>query len=108
MLRLTLDVGHLYCQGEVPIADYIRRHADRIVNVHLADMQAGVHRHLMFGEGEMDFFPILLALGQNGYRGGLHVQLGRLAAEGPVVASRAFEYLLPVLEQIATQLTEGN
>jgi sugar phosphate isomerase/epimerase len=24
-LQLTLDLGHLYCQGEVPIADYIQR-----------------------------------------------------------------------------------
>ena len=108
LFRLTLDVGHLYCQGEVPIADYIRRHASRIVNVHLADMQAGVHRHLMFGEGEMDFFPILLSLGENGYQGGLHVQLGRLAAEGPLVAARAFEYLAPLLEQIAAQLSQDG
>ena len=26
-LRLTIDVGHLHCQGETPIADYIRRWA---------------------------------------------------------------------------------
>ena len=61
-LQLTLDVGHLYCQGEVPIADYILRFGPRIVNVHIEDMRAGVHEHLMFGEGEMDFPPILAAL----------------------------------------------
>ena len=33
-LRLTLDVGHLHCQGETPIAEVIRRWAPRLVNVH--------------------------------------------------------------------------
>ena len=32
-LGLTLDVGHLHCQGEVPIADFIRDWGDRLVNV---------------------------------------------------------------------------
>ena len=50
-LQLTLDVGHLWCQGELPIADYIARWGQRIVNVHIEDMRAGVHEHLMFGEG---------------------------------------------------------
>ena len=56
-LQLTLDVGHLRCQGELPIADYIARWGPRIVNVHIEDMRAGVHEHLMFGEGEMRFRP---------------------------------------------------
>ncbi len=52
-LRLTLDIGHLHCQGETPIAEQIRCHASRLVNVHIEDMRAGVHEHLMFGEGAM-------------------------------------------------------
>ena len=56
--RLTLDVGHLHCQGETPIAAVIRRWSSRLVNVHLEDMRAGVHEHLMFGEGEIDFPPV--------------------------------------------------
>ena len=57
-LRLTLNVGHVHCQGEMPIAGAIRRFAPRLVNIHLEDMRAGVHQHLMFGEGEIDFPPI--------------------------------------------------
>ena len=30
-LALTIDIGHLHCQGEVPIAEQIRRHRDRLV-----------------------------------------------------------------------------
>jgi len=96
-LRLTLDVGHLYCQGEMPIADYVLRWGDRLVNVHLEDMRAGVHEHLMFGEGEMDFPPILDALRRVGYQGGLHVELSRHSHDGAAAARRAFDFLAPLL-----------
>lgn len=97
-LLLTLDVGHLYCQGEVPIADYIHRCGPRIVNVHIEDMKAGVHEHLMFGEGEMDFPPILRALRDARFRGPLHVELSRHSHVGPEAARRAYDFLRPKLE----------
>jgi L-ribulose-5-phosphate 3-epimerase len=59
---LTLDVGHLQCTGETPIAERIREWRSRLVNVHLEDIRGTVHDHLMFGEGELDFPPILAAL----------------------------------------------
>ncbi|MEX2172962.1 MAG: sugar phosphate isomerase/epimerase family protein [Pirellulaceae bacterium] len=96
-LQLTLDVGHLWCQGELPLADYIARWGERIVNVHIEDMRAGVHEHLMFGEGEMQFPPILAALAKTGYRGGLHVELSRHSHEGPVAAKKAYDFLRPLL-----------
>ena len=53
-LKLTLDIGHLHCQGETPIAAQIRRWRDRLANLHIEDMRRGVHEHLMFGEGEIE------------------------------------------------------
>lgn len=96
-LKLTLDVGHLYCQGEIPIADQIHRWAPRIANVHIEDMRAGVHEHLMFGEGEMSFPPIIQALASAKYQGGLHVELSRHSHEGPVAAEKAFAFLSPLI-----------
>jgi L-ribulose-5-phosphate 3-epimerase len=99
-LELTLDVGHLWCQGELPIADYISRWGPRIVNVHVEDMRAGVHEHLMFGEGEMQFAPILSALAKAGYRGALHVELSRHSHEAPTTARKAFDFLRPLVESL--------
>ncbi len=93
MLRLTLDIGHLHCQGETPIADVVRRWAGRLVNVHLEDMRAGLHEHLMFGEGQIDFPPVLRALAEIGYQGGIHVELSRHSHEGPAAARRAMDFL---------------
>lgn len=92
-LRLTLDIGHLHCQGETPIADVIRQWAPRLANVHIEDMRQRVHEHLMFGEGQIDFPPILQALGQVGYTGGVYVELSRHSHESPQVARQAIDFL---------------
>jgi sugar phosphate isomerase/epimerase len=97
-LQLTLDLGHLWCQGELPLADYISRWSQRIVNVHIEDMRAGVHEHLMFGEGQMHFPPILEALAKTNYRGGLHVELSRHSHDAPNAARKAYEFLRPLIE----------
>lgn len=101
-LKLTLDVGHLWCQGELPIADYIARWGERIVNVHIEDMRAGIHEHLMFGDGEMQFPPILAALAKTGYHGGLHVELSRHSHEGPTSAQRAYDFLRPLVDAVGS------
>lgn len=92
-LRLTLDIGHLHCQGEAPLVDYVRRYSNQLVNVHLEDMRRGVHEHLMFGEGEIDFTPILSYLTSGAYSGGVHVELSRHSHQGPSAARRAFQFL---------------
>lgn len=91
--QLTLDIGHLHCQGELPIAAQIRRWAAHLVNVHIEDMRAGVHEHLMFGEGEIDFPPVIGALAASGYKGGIHVELSRHSHVGPAAARQAFRFL---------------
>ncbi len=96
-LKLTLDVGHLHCLGETPIAAVIDQWSDLLVNVHIEDMRAGVHEHLMFGEGEMDFPPIIAALKAVGYDGGVHVELSRHSHDGPAAAKRAFDFLNPLV-----------
>jgi sugar phosphate isomerase/epimerase len=60
-------------------------------------MRAGVHEHLMFGEGEMQFPPILAALARTGYRGGLHVELSRHSHNAVETATKAYAYLQPLI-----------
>lgn len=96
-LRLTIDIGHLHCLGEVPIADQIRCWVPRLANVHVEDMRRGVHEHLMFGEGEIDFQPVFAALGEIGYSGLIGVELSRHSHMGPTAARQAWEFLQPFL-----------
>jgi L-ribulose-5-phosphate 3-epimerase len=90
---LTIDVGHLHCQGEVPIGDYLRRWRDWLWNVHIEDMRHGVHDHLMFGEGEIEFTPVVQTLREIGYAGGVHVELSRHSHDAVETARRSLAFL---------------
>lgn len=95
--RLTLDVGHLHCLGEGDIASITHRYADKIVNVHIEDMKQGVHDHLMFGEGTMNFSPILRAFEAIEYPGCLNVELSRHSHNAVSIAKESFRFLTDTL-----------
>lgn len=97
-LRLTIDVGHLHCLGELPIADKLRQWSDRLVNLHIEDMRAGVHEHLMFGEGEIDFPPVIAALEEIHFSGIIGVELSRHAHLGHQAARQAYNFLRPLCD----------
>lgn len=93
-----MDIGHLHCQSETPIADKIHQYAQRLANVHIEDMLPGAHEHLMFGDGNIDFPPVIAALTEIGYDGCLSVELSRHSHDGPAAAQRAFAFLQPLVE----------
>ncbi|MEX0701264.1 MAG: sugar phosphate isomerase/epimerase family protein [Planctomycetales bacterium] len=97
LFGLTLDIGHLHCVEDEPIPAHVRRWKDRLVNVHIEDMQKGTHEHLMFGEGTIDFPPVLAALAEIGYAGGVHVELSRHGHAAPQAARQAFDFLSAAL-----------
>jgi sugar phosphate isomerase/epimerase len=59
-------------------------------------MKAGVHRHLMFGEGDIHFPPVIQALRDVGYAGGVHVELSQHSHDGVRAAQHAFQFLRPL------------
>lgn len=97
-LKLTIDIGHLHCQGELPIADKLRQWADRLVHVHIEDMCQGIHEHLMFGEGEIDFPPVIAALEEIRFSGIIGVELSRHAHLGHAAARQAYNFLRPLCD----------
>jgi L-ribulose-5-phosphate 3-epimerase len=97
LLQLTVDVGHVHCSNEGDIPDLLRSWGPRIVNVHIEDMVRGIHEHLMFGEGTMNFPCICRALGEVGYTGGVHVELSRHSHMAVVAVRAAAAFLRPLL-----------
>jgi sugar phosphate isomerase/epimerase len=94
---LTIDIGHVHCVEEGPIADHLRQWAPKLFNVHIEDMRKGVHEHLRFGEGEIDFAPVMRALSEIGYSGGVHVELSRHGHMAPDVARESIDFLRALL-----------
>lgn len=97
LFQLTVDIGHVHCIERGAIADHLRRWGPRIRNVHIEDMRVGVHDHLMFGEGTIAFPPVLEALREVGYRGGLHVELSRHSPTAVDAIRRSSAFLSPLL-----------
>jgi sugar phosphate isomerase/epimerase len=92
-LGLTIDVGHLYCQSEGDLVTLLRRAGPALGNVHLEDMRRGVHDHLMFGDGEIDFSEVFSGLQRAGYAGGVFVELSRHSHDAVNTAQRAIDFL---------------
>ncbi|GAA1274354.1 sugar phosphate isomerase/epimerase family protein [Streptomyces javensis] len=96
ILGLTLDVGHCLCLEPDPPADCVRAVAPWVRHVQIEDMRRGVHEHLPFGEGEIDFPPVLDALADltaNGYDGLITVELPRHSHAGPRFAAESLHFL---------------
>lgn len=101
-LGLTLDIGHCQCLEPVTVPDCVRRAGRRLVNVQIDDMRRGIHEHLEFGTGEIDFPPVLSALAECGYSGLVSVELPRHSHAAPEVARRSLRYLRLAAEVAAS------
>ncbi|MEV7673159.1 sugar phosphate isomerase/epimerase family protein [Streptomyces sp. NPDC088752] len=92
-LGLTLDIGHCQCLEPLPPAACVRAAAPWLRHVQIEDMRRGVHEHLPFGDGEIDFPPVLDALAATGYRGLTVVELPRHSHAGPELARASLAFL---------------
>ncbi|MFI2369387.1 sugar phosphate isomerase/epimerase family protein [Streptomyces sp. NPDC018833] len=92
-LGLTLDIGHCQCLEPAPPADCIRDAAPWLRHVQIEDMRRGVHEHLPFGDGEIDFPAALDALAATGHQGLTVVELPRHSHAGPELARTSIEFL---------------
>jgi sugar phosphate isomerase/epimerase len=67
------------------------------VTVHIEDIRGREHVHLPFGEGTIDFAPVVAALVDTGFAGLVAVELSRHSHEAPAQARRAFEFLTGII-----------
>ena len=90
---LTVDIGHVHCLEPRPISEYLIEWKDRIYTIHVEDMCRGVHDHLRFGEGTIDFPPVFKTLKAIDYQGSVNVELSRHSHMAPKVMQESFVFL---------------
>lgn len=73
-LAANLDLGHAFLTDPDSLAS-IRQLRGKIVHCHIEGMKAGVHRHLLPQEGDMDLSAYLSTLAEVGFGGGLALDL---------------------------------
>ncbi|AWM41521.1 L-ribulose-5-phosphate 3-epimerase UlaE [Gemmata obscuriglobus] len=99
---LTVDVGHLVCNGELPVSKFLADWKHVLWNIHIEDMRPGVHDHIMFGEGAVDFADVFAGLRAAGYREGVYVELSRHSYDAVSTARKARAFLTPYLGERGT------
>jgi len=95
---INLDAGHLHLDGDCT-AEELRRLAGRIHHVHVEGMRSGRPRHLVPGEGDLDWHELLSGLGAAGYGGPLTVDLFELPEDWMTHARRANVELRRIMEE---------
>jgi sugar phosphate isomerase/epimerase len=96
-LKVNLDVGHAAItdpgRWSSSLAETVRLLGDQIVHLHLEDMAGRVHKHLPFGQGDIDFAALKGALAEIGYQGPYVVDLFGQDQEPRQVAADAIAAL---------------
>ena len=90
---LTVDIGHVHCLEPLSISSYLENWHDRIFTIHIEDMRRGIHDHLRFGEGTIEFQPVFETLKGLNYAGSLNVELSRHSHMAPEVMQESFNFL---------------
>jgi sugar phosphate isomerase/epimerase len=95
-LGVNLDIGHAEVAGE-NIAEVIHRFGSRILNIHVEDIQARRHDHLIPGLGDIDFDALIAVLKKIDYRNYLTVELYPYVDTPAEAAAAALSFLQDVL-----------
>ena len=95
---LAVDIGHVHCLEPTSISAGLIEWRDRLYTLHIEDMKRGIHDHLRFGEGTIDFPPVFRTLKELGYTGSVNVELSRHNHMAPEVMSESFEFLSRLVE----------
>ena len=90
---LTIDIGHVHCLEADSISHSLTEWQDRLFNIHIEDMRRGIHDHVRFGEGTIDFPPVFETLKALDYAGPINVELSRHSHMAPDAMRESFEFL---------------
>ena len=97
---LNFDVGHAYCVKEDP-EQWVAKMAPHTRHYHVEDIASSrVHRHLIPGQGAIDFHAALAEIARTGYTGWVTVELYPYLEDPDQAAREAREYLARTLGDV--------
>ena len=97
-LGANLDLGHSHVLGEHP-ETVVNALSQKIFHIHIEDIKARKHYHLIPGTGDMDFGRLLRILEDHNYEGFLTVELYTYPHRPEAAAKQALSYLQTILAE---------
>jgi protein FrlC len=90
------DVGHGVVAGEDP-AQAVRVLGGYVSNLHLEDIKGRTHKHLMFGEGDVDFRALFKTLSELRYAGDVTMDLYPFKDQWQWAVRKSGEFLRDIM-----------
>lgn len=92
-IKLNFDIGHFFCVGE-DLCKTIYKLADYIEHFHIEDIsKERIHKHLLPGEGAIDFKSVFRTIRDIGFEGYATVELYPYQERPEYVAMKSIEFL---------------
>jgi sugar phosphate isomerase/epimerase len=99
-VKLNFDIGHFYCVSEDP-ASLVYKLADFIEHFHLADIAPNrLHKHLIPGQGAIDFSPVFKAMREIGYKKFVTVELYPYQDDPIGAATIAYQHISTIVDRL--------
>lgn len=89
---LCADVAHIAAGGGDP-AEVIRRHSERLVYVHLKDLDRETGSFMPLGAGDLDLDDVVDAVIESGYAGWITVEVDGYEGDLDAAAAQSFQFL---------------
>jgi len=89
---VNLDIGHFTAAGFDPV-DYLEKHHDRIVTLHIKDRKKNHGANLPFGEGETPIKEVLQVLKTKHYKIPANIEYEYKGADPKAEVAKCYEYM---------------
>ena len=88
---VNLDIGHFVAAGFDPV-DYIRKHHDSIVTLHVKDRKRDQGENVPFGEGDTPIREVLTLMRDNGYEFPANIEYEYKGGDAVEEVGKCFAY----------------
>ncbi len=104
-VALNFDMGHFFCVGEDPVAA-INELIEWTCHIHIEDIGADrVHKHLVAGQGAMDFLSFFKALKSLNFEGDICLELYPYADSPEESGKNSMDYLMPLFNEAGLEIS---
>jgi sugar phosphate isomerase/epimerase len=94
---VNLDIGHFFAAGFDPV-DYLEKHHDRIVTLHIKDRKKDQGENMPFGEGETPIKEVLQVLKKKHYKIPANIEYEYKGGDSRIAVEKCYQYMKQALQ----------